>query len=100
MNEEERDLRRRCKEGWERPSRCRPRRTWDLQCILDPREVGQLEVGVRGRGVGEKKEIRTTVEGRGDGGDDYLDGVEGAHESENIAVLVVDGMDADDMDGW
>jgi hypothetical protein len=47
-----------------------------------------------------KKERRTAVEGRGDGGDDYLDGVESGHESEDAAVLVVDGMDADDVDGW
>jgi len=47
-----------------------------------------------------EKERRTSVEGRGDGGDNYLDGEEGGHENEDIAVLVVDGMDAYDVDGW
>jgi len=40
------NLQRRCKEGWVRSSICRPRRAWDLRCILGLREGEQLEMAV------------------------------------------------------
>ena len=47
----------------------------------------------------KEKKRRTAIKGTGDGGDDYLDTKEGRHDAEDGTVLVVDGMDTDDMDG-
>lgn len=43
---------------------------------------------------------RTSVETTGNGCDDDLESEEGGHAGQDGAVLVVDGMDSDDMDGW
>ena len=40
----------------------------------------------------------TAIETAGDAGDDDLEGEETAHAEEDITVLLVDGVDADDVD--
>lgn len=42
----------------------------------------------------------TSIEATADTGDDDLDGKERSHTDEDLSVLLVDGMDSDDMDGW
>lgn len=42
---------------------------------------------------------RTSVETARNGGDDDLNGEEGAHNPQNRLVVVVDGIDTDDVDG-